>query len=249
MDLHTWQLAGLAVFVGCLAGGWMLEGAGGPDRWAHAGRNLALTFLGLSTRSLLASAAAWLPAQRGLFEMAALPIWTRWCVGIAMLDFTGYALHVLQHRVDWLWRFHRVHHGDSELDVTSTYRFHPVDVAVHVVGQLAVVVLLGVPGEALSGYAVVVTPLAFLQHARLRWPASLERGLSWLVITGPAHRLHHSRRRAQADANYSDVLRVWDSLGGTYVQPPDEPVAVGVEGVSPEEEHTLAGMLDWTVAP
>ena len=55
-----------------------------------------------------------------------LPAW-RWAVSVLALDLAVYAQHVAMHKVPWLWRLHRVHHADVDVDVTTGVRFHPIE--------------------------------------------------------------------------------------------------------------------------
>src|SRR5262245_38610328 len=122
--------------------------------WKHARRtaNLGLTALAFVSNWLLASAAAlaavWLrPA--GLLAGLGWPMWAQVLVGILVLDFSvGYLSHRTMHLWSPMWRFHQVHHSDDFVDVTTTYRTHPVETGWRFMFAIVPVWILGLPAQA-----------------------------------------------------------------------------------------------------
>ena len=190
-----------------------------PRRWASNSILLAvstlLVFLAyeLSGIALACTVAA---ASRGLLNVVNLPYYVRFAIGFAALDLTAYASHRAFHAVAPLWRVHRVHHSETDLDLTTGLRFHPVE-AVLVQGLwLAVIAVLGVPAGAvaLGGLAVVVQD--FFTHANLRLPQGVDRWLRFVIITPAMHRVHHYEGVPEQNTNFGTIFSLWDRVFGTY---------------------------------
>jgi sterol desaturase/sphingolipid hydroxylase (fatty acid hydroxylase superfamily) len=138
-------------------------------------------------------------------------------LGFVVADAVRYASHRLHHVVPFLWRLHAIHHSDRDLDVTTTLRHHPLEgVSMWIVTGVAYA-LLGVPLLAIVVYEVAATALSTIQHANLRLPLALERHLVTGVVTPDMHRIHHSVRAHEGNANFGIVLSLWDRLFRTYV--------------------------------
>ncbi|MCP5039328.1 MAG: sterol desaturase family protein, partial [Rhodobacteraceae bacterium] len=65
----------------------------------------------------------------GLLNLFALPFWFQVLAAILMLDFAIWFQHLVFHKVPLLWRLHRVHHADRDIDVTTALRLHPIEIA------------------------------------------------------------------------------------------------------------------------
>lgn len=173
-----------------------------------------MTSLMLTAGVTAAAAAAW-PWNAGILQ--ALEPWpaARLLVEVAILDFVAWSLHLAYHRCGPLWRLHRVHHADLDLDVTSASRFHPGEIAVSAGAKLAVVLLLGVSPAGLVAFEVAMLAAAQFQHANVRLPSPVEAAL-WTVLAPPAmHRVHHHPDPAATHSNYGTLTSVWDRLFGT----------------------------------
>lgn len=48
-------------------------------------------------------------------------------IGVLSLDFSSWLVHLVMHKVPLLWRFHLIHHSDTNVDVTTGLRHHPGD--------------------------------------------------------------------------------------------------------------------------
>jgi sterol desaturase/sphingolipid hydroxylase (fatty acid hydroxylase superfamily) len=140
--------------------------------------------------------------------------------GFLLLDLAIYLQHRVFHRVPVLWRLHRMHHSDTDLDVTSGFRFHPVEILLSMVIKGAVIVALGVPALAVLVFEIVLNGTSLFNHANVRLPPWLERMLRWMVVTPMMHRVHHSVEREETDSNFGFNLPWWDRLFDTYVPEP-----------------------------
>jgi sterol desaturase/sphingolipid hydroxylase (fatty acid hydroxylase superfamily) len=137
-------------------------------------------------------------------------------VGIAALDLFAYVAHVLLHKSPFAWRFHRVHHSDETVDVTTAFRQHPGETIWRVLWQLPAVVLFGLPLWIVVVYLTISAANAQLEHANIRLSEAVDRWLRLLFVTPNMHKVHHSRLQPETDSNYSNILSVWDRIFGTY---------------------------------
>jgi sterol desaturase/sphingolipid hydroxylase (fatty acid hydroxylase superfamily) len=188
-------------------------------RWSN---NLALLMLGnLFVRlvfPLTAVGFAALAAERGwgLLNSLALPVWVAFAAALLLLDLIIYLQHRVFHAVPWLWRLHRVHHADTEFDVTTALRFHPLEIAVSMAIKLAAIAVLGAPALAVLVFEIVLNGAAMFNHANVTLPPRLERVLRLVLVTPDMHRIHHSTQPEESNRNFGFNLPWWDRLLGSY---------------------------------
>lgn len=192
-----------------------------PDRLQHFRRNMSLTAinsaLNFGLRGLLAAAAAFAGSRNvGLLNRLELSNVATAIIALFLLDLSNYFMHRLKHGVPLLWRFHRVHHTDAHLDVTSGVRFHPGETLFSILFQTAVVVACGIPFWALVLYFLVLSAAIQLNHSNVRWPRWLDRAVRAFFVSPYMHRTHHSRVQSETDTNFGDIFPYWDRLFGTY---------------------------------
>ncbi len=137
-------------------------------------------------------------------------------MALVLFDFWMYVWHRANHAVPLLWRFHRLHHGDSELDATTGLRFHPGEILLSGIARMLVVPLLGMSVWDLVLYESILLPVVVFHHSNVRLPRFLDYGLLALIVTPAMHRVHHSRWRPETDSNYASILPCWDVLLGTF---------------------------------
>lgn len=157
----------------------------------------------------------------GLFNSLSLPIWLEWLAAVLILDFLIWGQHVLTHKIPLLWRLHRVHHADRDMDVTTAIRFHPIEIALSMILKIGAVYVLGPAAGAVILFEIVLNASALFNHANLALPQSVDRWLRLVLVTPDMHRVHHSVHRAEHDTNYGFCLSIWDRLCGTYKPQPD----------------------------
>lgn len=176
---------------------------------------LIAPLLALSAAAALAAELGW-----GVLNQVALPMALEVAVAVIALDLAVWFQHLLSHKVPVLWRIHRVHHADRDLDVTSALRFHPAEIALSAAYKLAIVLLLGPSVLAAILFEIVLNACAMFNHANLALPGRFDRVLRWLLVTPDVHRVHHSIRREEQDSNYGFCLSVWDRIFRTYADQP-----------------------------
>ena len=193
-------------------------------RWPH---NLGILLVDvLAVRILVPTAAvgaALLAAGRGwgLFHLLGLRLSVAALLGFLALDLVIYAQHILFHKVPVLWRLHRMHHADLDIDVTTGGRFHPFEILISMAVKIAVVIALGIPVVAVLLFEVVLNATSTFNHANVSMPPALDRVLRWLVVTPDMHRVHHSILRHETDSNFGFNLPWWDRLFRTYRAVPE----------------------------
>jgi sterol desaturase/sphingolipid hydroxylase (fatty acid hydroxylase superfamily) len=164
---------------------------------------------------------------------------------IPALDCADYFVHRLFHRVAWFWRLHAIHHTDTALDVTTALRHHPGEALLDGMFFAAIALFVGASAAEMVVYSVIVFAVQLAAHANVALPCALKRALGGVLVTPGFHRFHHSREQHQSDANYGQVLVLWDRLFGTLA--PREgrtaPVAFGVGEFLAPRFRTVAGML------
>jgi len=195
------------------------QARGRGERWPH---NLGLVVLdSLVVRVLFPAgavgAALWAEARGvGLFHLADVPAPVAVPLGILVLDLAIWAQHRLFHAVPALWRLHRVHHADTEFDVTTGLRFHPIEILLSMLIKIAVVVALGAPALGVLLFEVLLNAAAMFSHGNVRLPAPVDAALRRVIVTPDMHRVHHSALKEETDSNFGFCLSVWDRLFGTY---------------------------------
>lgn len=146
-------------------------------------------------------------------------------LSLLLLDLTLYLWHRANHTFDCLWIFHKVHHSDPSMNVTTAFRLHFVEVVLTTAVKAAFVVLMGVEASVMMANEALITLLVMFHHANLRFKG--ERLLGRFFIVPYLHRAHHSVLRREHDNNYGAVFSIWDRVFGTLLE--KEPERIGLE--------------------
>ena len=153
----------------------------------------------------------------GLLHVAGpIPALLAVAVAILLLDFAIYLQHVLFHAVPILWRVHRMHHADIDVDVTTGTRFHPIEILLSMLIKCATISALGASPMAVLLFEVLLNVGSLFNHANLRLLSQLDRVLRLLVVTPDMHRVHHSAWGVETNTNFGFTFPWWDHLCGTY---------------------------------
>jgi len=182
----------------------------------------------------------------GLFNTLDWAPWVEVLISFVLLDLAIWAQHLVSHKIPILWRLHRVHHVDRDIDVTTAIRFHPFEIAFSMILKIGLVYALGVPAAAVVLFEVVLNGAAMFNHANVRLPERADRWLRLVVVTPDMHRVHHSVRRREHDSNYGFNLSVWDRIFGTYTEQPEG----GHQGMTiglPEHQDRRPNSLLWAL--
>jgi sterol desaturase/sphingolipid hydroxylase (fatty acid hydroxylase superfamily) len=150
-----------------------------------------------------------------------VPAWLAGVLGFLLLDLVIYIQHVLFHRVPVLWRLHRMHHADLDIDVTTGLRFHPIEIVISIFIKIAVVIAFGIPAIAVLAFEVALNATSMFNHSNVEMPQWLDRTVRLFVVTPDMHRVHHSIHRRETDSNFGFNLPWWDWAFGTYRAQPE----------------------------
>jgi len=220
------------------------------QRWVH---NISLLLLNSLVLRLLFPAAAIGIAYSannagwGLFNRVELPYWFEVLAAVILLDLAIYLQHLLMHRLPLLWRLHRVHHADLDIDMTTGARFHTLEILLSMLIKGLVIFLLGPALLAVLIFEILLNGMALFNHANLRLPVALDRRLRRLIVTPDMHRVHHSILRRETDSNFGFNLSLWDRLFKTYVDQPEkghDEMTIGIPGFRDAAQvDRLPGML------
>jgi len=170
----------------------------------------------------------------GLFNLVGWPIWLEWLIGFVFLDFVIWAQHLITHKLPVLWRIHRVHHTDEDIDATTAVRFHPLEILFSIAVKSIAVLVVGPAAIVVVVAEAIVNGSAIFNHANFHIPERVDRWLRLVVVTPDMHRVHHSVIGTETDSNYGFALSIWDRVFGTYTDQP----AMGHDGMT-------LGLADW----
>jgi sterol desaturase/sphingolipid hydroxylase (fatty acid hydroxylase superfamily) len=182
----------------------------------------------------------------GLLQIAAWPAWVTIPLSVIALDLAIYLQHVLFHAVPALWRLHRMHHADQEIDVTTGVRFHPIEILLSMGIKLGVVAALGTPAVSVFIFEALLNATSMFNHSNVRMPLWLDRMLRWIVVTPDMHRVHHSIIVRETNSNFGFNLPWWDRLFGTYRDQPSaghHAMTIGIRQFREPGEQRLDRML------
>ena len=218
-------------------------------RWTH---NLALTMLNeVLVRAAIPVAAvgvgAW-AAERGwgLLNLIDVSYPLAILLSVLVLDLAIYLQHQMFHVVPLLWRVHRVHHADLDIDVTTGTRFHSIEIGLSMLIKFAVILALGTPAIAVLMFEILLNASSMFNHGNVRIPAAIDGILRLLVVTPDMHRVHHSIDPRETNSNFGFNLPWWDRLFGTYRAEPQaghEAMTIGIAQFRSPRELRLDRML------
>lgn len=177
-------------------------------------------------------------SRRGIVSL--VPPALRGPVAIAAMDYTFFLWHIATHKSRFLWRFHRVHHVDPDLDALTGVRFHALDMLVSLPWRLVQVRISGISPRSLWVWRQFFNASILFHHSNLRLPGDWDRRFSWVLTTPKMHGIHHSILPDERDTNWSSGLSVWDRLHGTLRQDiPQDRITIGVADSRAEEDLSL----------
>ncbi|MBV8829824.1 MAG: sterol desaturase family protein [Acidobacteriaceae bacterium] len=186
-------------------------------------------------------------AQRrrwGIAQRLPLPPLLRAFGAILALDYTLYWWHFLTHRVPLLWRFHRVHHIDREMDATTALRFHFGEIAISVIFRAGQMIVVGPTPAIVAVWQVLLFLSILFHHSNVRVPLDWERSIARLIMTPRLHGIHHSIEPAEVNSNWSSGLTVWDWLHRTLrTEVPQEHLVHGVAGMRSDADVQIGRLM------
>lgn len=229
------------------------EGMGA--RLRHDARNLLLgignaLLLSVLFGGLFVAQEVWAGGHGiGLLRLVSWPGWLQFVLAVVFFDLWMYVWHRANHEIPFLWRFHRMHHSDPEVDATTGFRFHPGEQVLSGLTRLAVLPLLGMSLWHLALYEALLLPVILFHHSNVSLPRWLDHGLLAVVVTPAMHRVHHSRWQPETDSNYGSIFPYWDRLFRSFRLRDDaHTIELGLEEFDGEEWQNLGGLLKTPLA-
>jgi len=241
-----------------LAGGitffWLLE-SGIPlfhfkyNKWKHAGVNFFFTFttiiINFGFAVLIVLSGDWcINHHFGLLQWISMPLWLQMITGLLLLDLVGaYTIHLIQHKIKWMWKFHIVHHADSYVDTTTANRHHPGESVFRAVFTIIAVFVAGAPAWLVMLYQSLSAVLSQFNHANINMPEWLDKPLRFVIVTPNMHRIHHHFVRPETDTNYGNIFSLWDRLFSTYLITDPHNIKYGLDVLNDRNDESISTML------
>jgi len=181
--------------------------------------------------------------QIGLFYLLKLPELIKIIIGVLVIDFAGYWIHRYTHSNSFLWKLHRIHHSDIEMDASTNWRGHPLEGPIFVVSRIAVAALLGIDFPTFGVYVLILVPVAVLSHVNLKFPKWIDKSLGLIILTPNFHKVHHDDESAFTNSNYGECFIIWDRIFGTFKQKNIEDINYGLQEFQDKKKQSLWYML------
>jgi len=134
---------------------------------------------------------------------------------VVLFDFITYCWHRLNHEIPFLWRFHKVHHTDRNIDVSSAARFHFGEITISTVIMYSLMLVMGATIFETRVFQVILALMNQFEHSNIKLWKPLERTIWWVLVPPSMHKIHHSDEQEYTDSNYGTIFSVWDRLLGT----------------------------------
>ena len=135
---------------------------------------------------------------------------------VIVLDLWDYWLHLANHKVSFLWRFHKAHHSDMEIDVTTASRFHIGELLISGAVKCLMIIVWGPSLWGLVVFEVILTAASEFHHSNTNISMRQQDRLETIIVTPRMHRCHHALHRSCFNTNFSTIFSLWDRLFRTY---------------------------------
>ena len=196
--------------------------------------NISLFFVNSIAMSLVSASTLLVLAERysgkGLLNTLSSPAWKA-VLSFLMLDLLMYLWHKASHSFDCLWMFHKVHHNDPYLNITTSFRIHFLELVITNFLKALLIILLGIEEAMVLTSEAIMTLFIMFHHTNISFKG--EKLLGHFIIVPSLHRTHHSTQRCEHDSNYGAVLSLWDRLFGTLAEL--KAAEIGIKGNSPQD--------------
>lgn len=220
------------------------------ERVLHGARNVAIGFANALITAVvfswfwMAAAASASDHNFGLLRLVKLPAWLHAVCAVLLMDLWTYWWHRVCHRVPMLWNFHRVHHSDATMDVTTASRFHVGEMVASSLLRLLVIPLLGIEFWHLVVYELLMFSVVQFQHANISVGPALDRALRLVIVTPFMHKVHHSDWQPETDSNYASLFSIWDRLFGSFrLREAPATIKLGLREFDTAEYQTIRGLM------
>lgn len=244
------------ILVGGIAFFWMVEYAVPLfsfkyNKFQHAGINIFFTITSVIVNFVLAfillKSADWAVQNHfGILQwLPEMPLWAFTIVGLLLLDLIGaWFVHWTEHKVKWMWKFHLIHHSDTNVDTTSANRHHPGESVFRFIFTTIGIVIAGAPMWMVFMYQAISVLLSQFNHANIVIPKWLDNAMSWVLVSPDMHKVHHHYVLPYTDSNYGNIFSIWDRIFGTFMTLDRDKIIYGIDThMKPEENARLGSLL------
>lgn len=247
--LEQRPLERMAFLVGGLLFFWILEGSipllqlnYKENKLRHAGVNFSFTIIHLIIHTFLAilivKLSDWCKSsQFGLVHWFNVGTVASILISFLVLDFFGgWLVHITEHKIPFLWRFHVIHHADNNVDVTTGLRHHPIESIVRGIFFFMGIVVSGAPMYAVMIFQTILIIATAFTHANIKLPQLIDKLISYVLISPNMHKVHHHYKQPFTDSNYGAILSIWDRLLGTFMHLDHREIKYGLDKYYPNEQ-------------
>ncbi|NQT27477.1 sterol desaturase family protein [candidate division KSB1 bacterium] len=219
-------------------------------QWIHGFKNVGMFILNSVIIALLfstitvivlnlADATSW-----SLATLLHLPRFAKLILLILFFDAWTYIWHRLNHTIPFFWRFHRMHHTDRDMDITTAQRFHVGELILSSILRMGIFLLIGMDVTSLLIYETVMMPIIYFHHSNIRLPDWIDRTLRTVIVTPWMHWVHHSDIREETDSNYGAIFSFWDRLFGSFrIRKDPDQIQYGLKQFTDPMWQSFTGML------
>lgn len=254
--LEQHPLQRMAILVGGLVFFWILEGTipllslrYRKNKISHAGINFIFTVIHLAIHSVLAVIII-LISDWCRNHQFGLVYWLNAGIGLTIVTsfltldfFGGWLVHITEHKVPFLWRFHVIHHADNKVDVTTGLRHHPGESILRGLFFFAGIFVSGAPMYAVMIFQTILVFATAFTHANISLPKKLDVLVSYVLVSPNMHKVHHHWKQPYTDSNYGAILSIWDRFLGTFSKLEPTDIRYGLDRYYPNEEDENFGRL------
>jgi len=185
----------------------------------------------------------------GLFNIIKLPQYIELILSLLILDFAIYYQHKIFHSYKILWRLHKIHHTDLDIDTTTGIRFHPIEIIISMMLKLIIITIFGISAVAFFVFEIILNSASLFNHSNVNIPVRLDKFLRIFLVTPDMHRVHHSVIRKETNSNYGFSVPWWDYLVKTYIRQPKEGHEKMSIGLKEYREEKKLGLLSLLIIP
>ena len=248
-SLSTTQVISICVFVAILLFEVLFPFREYVGRLRHFGKNMIFALInavitGLSSAAMSIWVFLWIDKNDiGLLNLFEMPLWLSMLLAALIFDAWIYWWHRLNHIVPFFWRFHQVHHNDTEMDMSTALRFHPGEIFLSSIANAGIFVLFGITVELIVFYKLVFSLNVLFHHSNIALPGSLDRFMRIFLVSPNMHRVHHSQKIEETNSNYSSALTIWDRIFGSYRRNDPSTIVFGLDFDRKPEEQGLKYLL------
>ena len=250
MEIYRYAIAGGVFFILLILETFFPLFKGWKNRARHIGRNFSIAVVNnLVFFALLAFATAFIfraveQNQFGIFNFSSLPVVLRIALIVIVFDLWMYFWHRWVHTSAFLWRFHRMHHSDPNMDASTALRFHPGEIVFSTILRWGVFLILGMTAYDLLIYETIMLPVIFFHHSNFFLPEKLDKILRQFIVTPWMHWVHHSHIFEETNSNYGTIFSWWDRLFSSFrLRRDPEKIRYGLDEIKLHYWQSVIGML------